>query len=242
MEKAELTKKIFVRGILECKTGLHIGGSDQALSIGGVDNVVVRDPTTGFPYIPGSSIKGKMRSLLEKFHGLIDQENQMVYVPKSENDKKEGLMIGKIFGLPAESKLNEPARLIVRDAFMTDDSVSLLKSLETDLPYTEVKTEVTINRLTSKANPRQMERVPANTKFNFEMVVNIYEEDNEKEILGEIFNGLTLIQDDYLGGSGSRGYGKVKFTITDITYKDKEIYKELEEEKPYNVQIQPSLK
>lgn len=244
MEKVELKKKIFIKGTLECKTGLHIGGSDQALSIGGLDNVVVRDPITNIPYIPGSSIKGKMRSLLEKLYGLQPnnpKNKKMIYVP-DKDATKEGLMIGKIFGVPAESDIKEPTRLIVRDAFMTEDSVKLLKSLETDLPYTEVKTEVTINRATSEANPRQMERVPAKTKFDFEMVVNIYEEDNEKEILDEILKGLTLIQDDFLGGSGSRGYGKVKFVITSLTYRDKNIYKELKEEKPYDESIPTSLK
>ncbi len=233
MESIELTKKIFIKGSIECKSGLHIGGSDQALSIGGVDNVVVRDPLTNVPYIPGSSIKGKMRSLLEKLYGLqpnSPEGQKTIYVP-DRNAQPEGMMIGKLFGVPAESDLNEPSRIIVRDAFITPESKKELDKLETDLPYSEVKTEVTINRLTSKANPRQMERVPAGAEFSFEIIVNIYKGDDEKEILNEVFKGMILVQDDFLGGSGSRGYGKVKLRVKKLAYKEQETYKNLGEEK-----------
>ena len=235
MEKVELTKKIFIKGAIQCKSGLHIGGSDQALSIGGVDNVVVRDPLTNVPYIPGSSIKGKMRSLLEKLYGLQPNSpsgKPFIYVP-DKNAPPQGIMIGKLFGVPAESDLNEPSRIIVRDAFIKPESKKELEKLETDLPYSEVKTEVTINRLTSKANPRQMERVPAGTKFGFEIIVNIYEGDDEKEILKEVFKGMMLVQDDFLGGSGSRGYGKVKFNVEELSFRTKNIYKELGDKEKY---------
>ncbi len=155
-----------------------------------------------------------------------------------------------IFGVPAESNLISPTRLFVRDAFLTDESKEKLENLETDLPYSEVKTEVTIDRVTSKANPRQMERVPAGTEFDFEFVVNIYriddgdkeETDNEKELLNEIFKGMILLQDDYLGGSGSRGYGKVKFRIKDLMVKTEDDYKNLEKEKPFEFEIPDELK
>ncbi len=240
-KKAQLKKKIFIRGKLRTITGLHIGGSDQSLSIGGVDNVVVRDPITSMPYVPGSSIKGKMRTLVEKLHGLIDKEGK-VYQP-DEKAPEEGKLLGKVFGVSAQSKLDEPTRLIVRDAMLTEESAKELERLETDLPYTEVKTEVTINRLTSAANPRQMERVPAGAEFAFEMVLNIYQGDDEKELLKMVFEGMELLQDDFLGGSGTRGYGKIKLFVDNLHYKDVNTYKELQPEKEYaEVKIPEALK
>ncbi len=249
--KVKIHKKIFIKGTIECKTGLHIGGSDQSLSIGGVENVIVRDPITNTPYVPGSSIKGKMRALLEKSYGLSpnsSEDKSSIYVPTEDEKNKNGLNIGKLFGVPAESNLISPARLYVRDAFLSEESKQQLEALETDLPYSEVKTEVTINRVTSEANPRQMERVPAGTKFDFEFVVNIYKindtEDNEKEILDEIFKGMMLLQDDYLGGSGSRGYGKIRFHIKNLTEKTEKTYKNLGKEQEYerNYKIPEELK
>ena len=248
MSTVKISKKIFIKGTIECKTGLHIGGSDQTLSIGGVDNVIVRNPITNTPYIPGSSIKGKIRSLMEKFYGLGPnaEGNNTIYVPPKDEINSDGVKIGMIFGVPAESERISPTRLFVRDAFLTDESKKDLEQLETDLPYSEVKTEVTINRVMSKANPRQMERVPAGTKFNFEFVVNIYKindkDDDEKELLNEIFKGMSLLQDDYLGGSGSRGYGKVKFHIEKLAHKTEDTYKSLSEEQNYDFAIPEELK
>ncbi len=249
MSKVKINKKIFIKGTIECKTGLHIGGSDQTLSIGGVDNVIIRDPISNAPYIPGSSIKGKIRSLLEKHYGLepnSPKNNPSIYVPKKGEENKNGIKIGEIFGVPAESDIISPARLLVRDAFLTKKSKEDLERIETDLPYSEVKTEVTINRVTSKANPRQMERVPAGTEFEFEFVINAYKiddtDDNEKELLDEVFKGMALLQDDYLGGSGSRGYGKVKFHIKSLSVKTEDTYKNLAEEEPYELNIPEELK
>ena len=246
MGKIHLTKKIFIEGNIECRSGLHIGGSDQTLSVGGVGNVVLRDPVTSKPYIPGSSLKGKMRALKEKSNGLepnYPEDKKMIYVPPNNEDKDSaGYKIGVIFGVPAESGIEEQGRLIVRDAPMTDKSAEQLSKLATEMPYTEVKTEVTINRATSEANPRQMERVPATALFNMQLVVNIFEGDKEKDILDEIFTALLLVQDDFLGGSGSRGYGKIKFNIKQILYRDKDLYKKLEEKKKYDVNIPDELK
>ncbi len=253
MSKVKITKKIFIKGTIECKTGLHIGGSDQTLSIGGVDNVVVRDPMTNTPYVPGSSIKGKMRSLLEKYYGLepnSPSKTPAIYVPQKNETDPNGIRIGEIFGVPAEIDRISPTRLIVRDAFLTEESKKALENLETDLPYSEVKTEVTINRVSSKANPRQMERVPAGTEFGFEFILNVFaiedgdqeKRDDEKGLLEEVFKGMQLLQDDYLGGSGSRGYGKIKFHIKDLAEKTEDTYKSLSKEKPYEFEIPEELK
>lgn len=215
MEEVKLTKKIFINGNIICKTGLHIGGSGEEMSIGGVDNIVIRDPLTNAPYIPGSSLKGKMRSLLDKCAGIDNNGNHL--------DKSKGDLIFKVFGPRADEK-KEIGRLIVRDAFITEESIQRLSALETELPYTEVKTEVTINRVTSEANPRQMERVPAGAEFDFELVLNIFEGDDDRELLSLVFEGMMLLQDDYLGGSGTRGYGKISFKNLNIKYRTIEDY------------------
>ena len=165
----KLDKKIFIKGQIITITGLHIGGSNLGMSIGGADSPVLRDPITNVPYIPGSSLKGKMRSLLEKEIGVLkyktddkgnlvlDKDRQPI-TPPCNCGKCEACII---FGVSAGDKAEKPGRLIVRDAFMDPASIALLeKSSNTEMPYTEVKTEVNIDRITSKANPRQIERIP----------------------------------------------------------------------------------
>ncbi|OQY56345.1 MAG: type III-A CRISPR-associated RAMP protein Csm3 [Desulfobacteraceae bacterium 4572_88] len=212
-----LIKKVFFKGTIEAKTGVSVGGSSTGLEIGGADKVVVRNPLTSQPYIPGSSLKGKMRSLLEKlyekFHPGTDEKGN----PTAKPCICGVCLICKVFGVSAEEK-GMPARLIVRDAELTKDSAEQLEnSKSTDMPFTEVKTEVVIDRITSAATPRSFERVPAGAEFELNLVCNIYENDDEKEILGKVFEGLRIVQDDYLGGSGSRGYGQVSFGIDSLT-------------------------
>jgi len=233
MNNITLKKKIFINGTIEVKTGLSIGGSSVGLEIGGADKVVVRNPITNQPYIPGSSLKGKMRSLLEKVEGRLtygkDEKGNTTAMPCKCGD----CLICQIFGVPAEKTVT-PARLIVRDSdligIMKDDKFEkgaekLLEARNTDMPYTEVKTEVVIDRITSSATPRNFERVPAGGVFDLNLICNIYEDDDEKEMLNEVFKGLKLVQDDYLGGSGTRGYGQVKFKICEpLQCKDEDSY------------------
>jgi len=226
-KSARLLKKIFIRGEIEIKTGVSIGGSSVGLEIGGVDKVVVRNPINNQPYIPGSSLKGKMRSLLERLekgdeiNKNVTENIRIHQCPKDQDP----CLICKIFGLPAEHPKATSPRVVIRDSELKNPDI-LEKSKFTDMPYTEVKTEVVIDRISSKATPRNFERVPAGAIFNLEIVLNIYEGDNEREMIDEIFKGLRLVQDDYLGGSGTRGYGKVKINLEEakIIYKDKEIY------------------
>lgn len=223
----KLEKKVFITGKMEVKTGLSVGGSSVGLEIGGADKVVVRNPITNQPYIPGSSLKGKMRSLLEKVEKGDDIKHKVaenIYIHQCSEDV-EPCLICKIFGLPAEHKKTTPSRLIVRDSELQNPEV-LLKAKNTDMPYTEVKTEVVIDRITSAATPRQFERVPASAVFNLNLICNIYEDDEEKDILNKVFKGLKLVQDDYLGGSGTRGYGEVKFKIDSVKYKDQNLYEQ----------------
>ena len=224
----KLEKKVFVTGTIEVKTGLSVGGSSVGLEIGGADKVVIRNPITNQPYIPGSSLKGKMRSLLEKLDGKLtyDKGNAMPC-------KCGECLICRVFGVPAEEK-GTPTRLIVRDSDLIGimkngefkkGAEQLEKAKNTDMPYTEIKTEVVIDRISSAATPRQFERVPAGAVFSLNLVCNIYEGDNEKDIINKVFEGLKLVQDDYLGGSGTRGYGEVKFKIEEsLKYCDKDSY------------------
>lgn len=195
----KLLKKIVCTGQITLKTGLHIGGTNTALNIGGPDSFVVRNPLTNVPYIPGSSLKGKMRSLIELRDGTIDKKGNVT------ND--QGSNAGALFGTSGANDESHPSRIIVRDAELDLSDPHMFDN--TDLPYTESKTEVTINRITAKANPRTIERVPAGAKFNMNVVINIFDTDNEQQLLKTFKEAIELLQDDYLGGNGSRGYGQV---------------------------------
>lgn len=236
--KSQLSKKIRISGVIQVKSGLHIGGTNVGLEIGGADSAVVRNSLTNEPYIPGSSLKGKMRSLLEKATGKIGgfQGGKINYGPYlGLNDTKDDLhFIPKIFGTTPEQleKLKIAAqpvtRLIVRDSPLTRTSAAQLRNLKTtDMPFTEVKTEVVIDRITAAAMPRQIERVPAGAEFEFTMMLNIYESDraDELDFLNRVLEALVLVQDDYIGGKGTRGSGEVAFRIDlPLRYKTMEDY------------------
>lgn len=210
----KLIKKIVYQYEMELITGLRIGDSKENVEIGGVDAPVVRRKDNQQPYIPGSSIKGKIRCLLELAKGInadsecrntgdIIQELFGAAEGKDEKDKN---------GEKKETRPSIPSRLIVRDAYLTKEWEEKLANSEfTDMPYTEIKAENKINRLTGTAeSPRFFERIPAGAKFNVEFVINIFE--NDKENLSKLLQeGIKLLELDYLGGSGSRGYGQVKF-------------------------------
>lgn len=263
--KGQLVKKILIEGSITAKTGLHIGGSSVGMSIGGADATVVRNPITNEPYIPGSSLKGKMRSLLEKVEGKFGpsigehiQKGPLTEFVKEGNgltkeDAERINLIVKIFGtMPEKIRGTEevPSRLIVRDCelegIMEDGNLitrnkdgvkKLFESKNTDMPYTEVKTEVVIDRITSAATPRQLERVPAGAVFNMRMILNVYHDDDEKAMINKIFEGLALVQNDYLGGKGTRGSGEVDIKIKKLMYKDKDTYEKSETWKTYNSSV-----
>lgn len=221
-EKRILIKKILLGGKIMTLTGLHIGGSNTSMAIGGVDSSVIRNPLNNKPIIPGSSLKGKMRSLLEQLDGVFGRG-----VGRNSNfgptDKPEN-RIAKVFGTAVNDKNNVPSKVIVRDCELLDPEEEILNSQNTDLPYSEIKTEVVIDRVTAAATPRQLERVPAGVEFSFQLIINVFDVDNEKEMVNLVFNGLKLLQDDYLGGSGSRGSGQIKFKIEEIKERSREYY------------------
>lgn len=225
----KIHSKIFIRGTLIARTGLHIGGNSIGMAIGGADSVVVRNPLTNQPYIPGSSLRGKMRSLLERVRGFEEDNEEGGFCITSKGEalagRKADTLLGKMFGVAAENS-TEPTRLIVRDAALTEASRERLeKAPNTDMPMTEVKTEVWIDRITSAANPRQIERVPAGAEFEFELVLTLLDGDDQNKFLSLVYEGLRLVEGDTLGGSGSRGYGQVKFRINAVLERKAEDYR-----------------
>ena len=206
MEK--LIKKIKIQATITTLTGIHIGGSSENVEIGGIDNPVIKLATKeNQPYIPGSSIKGKLRCLLEQAAGASE----------IGKDKK----VNNLFGTIKSKKFNnenQPSKLIVRDAMLTEKSKNmLLKCDALDMPYTENKFENTIDRVKGVAkDPRQTERVPAGAEFNAEFIINVWDEDGDgKQLLDLLYQGIRMLENDYLGGSGSRGYGQVKIKLED---------------------------
>lgn len=212
--------RVFIRGNIRTLTGLHIGGAQTGLAIGGVDNVVIRDPITNRPYIPGSSLKGKMRSLAEKLTGAPQNQSIKdvhIHIAKNEQQYRD-FWVNPIFGVPAEGWISAPTRLVVRDVVMSDDSAEALDKVSQADLYTEIKWEAAIDRVTSAATPRQMERVPAGVVFSpFEMVYSIYEIPDDLDLFAHILECMQLLEDDYLGGQGTRGSGKIQFENVRIT-------------------------
>ena len=201
--------KILIEGKLEVVTGIHIGGSSSFAAIGALDSPVVRNSRDNQPMIPGSSLKGKMRSLLAR------QRNQKISGNMDEDE--EGIL--RLFGSAKNGNVRV-GRLIFSDLFLAEQD-----SLESPV---EVKFENSINRLTAVANPRQLERVIPGTQFNLKLLYELkdttdrekdkhaeyYQGTEEEWILKDfqsLIDGMKLLELDYLGGSGTRGYGQVQF-------------------------------
>jgi len=198
----QLIKKIKIETTITLVTGLHIGGSKENVEIGGIDSPVIKLASKdNEPYIPGSSLKGKMRCLLEQAAGS----------PIVGGNAK----VNNLFGI-TESKTNntsnQPSKIIVRDAMLKKESKKTLLGSSLDMPYTENKFENVIDRVKGVAeHPRQIERVPAGAEFDAQFILNIWDDDNEAELKALFKKGIRLLENDYLGGSGSRGYGQIKF-------------------------------
>jgi len=230
MNSIQLHGKVLIISQIRAVTGLRIGGGSTGVEIGGVDNVVVRNPLTSEPYIPGSSLKGKMRSLLER-HTKAEQNRAIrrgrpkVYIHECEQeDSYKQCDVCRLFGVAGEKDFATPTRVYVRDVHLTEESRKRLETARTELPLTEVKWEAAIDRVTSAAVPRQMERVPAGAVFGpCEFVFNFYEQ-NDVNLFMTFLQTLELLQDDYLGGGGSRGSGKIALENISVTLKSKKYY------------------
>ena len=217
MEK--LVKKLKISTTIKVLTGLHIGGSKDNVEIGGIDTPVIKIATKdNQPYIPGSSLKGKMRCLLEQIAGIVEvgggskrKNKEGKEVDYNFNDKpKDCQAIINLFGYANDKR---PSKLIVRDAMLTNQSAEDLRENDNlDMPYTEAKWENVIDRVKGTAeHPRQIERIPAGVSFDVEFIINVWDDDNEEELFNLLKKGINALENDYLGGSGSRGYGQIKF-------------------------------
>lgn len=206
----KLTAYHEVKGILRCATGLRIGGSKDSIDIGGIDAPIIRHPVTDLPYIPGSSIKGKMRSLLELYTGKVEPDGRV------HNCDDPNCLVCKYFG---SLKSNSPTRFLFRDAHITETSEEMLRRIQEDkgLNFAELKNENSINRKTGRTGTgkqgglRTFERIPAGTEFNFSLTIRLFDTDNPEEAFNFLRLGLKLLSQDYLGSSGSRGYGQIEF-------------------------------
>lgn len=198
-----------INGTIRLATGLHIGAGNDEVHIGGIDNGVIKT-VEGMPYIPGSSLKGKIRSLLELSEGSTDGN-------PSSRTKYPDSLIPVVFG-DSEQGNKELTRVLFRDAFLSEESKEYLKN-NSILP-TEEKSENSINRIKGVAsNPRQTERVIAGLKFDFSIALRILGDDDEEAFKALLEKGFSLLEADALGGNGSRGYGKVVFE--NLTYDGK---------------------
>lgn len=194
--------KIEITANIRLKSGLHIGASNAFAAIGAIDSPVIKDPLTNLPIIPASSIKGKMRTLLAKIYNETP----------ANKPQEDGNRISRLFGNSSDTPDNpyKIGRLVFRDAFLVNQDELEEKGARS---YTEVKFENTIDRITAQATPRQIERAIRESKFNFELIYEITDKsiDEVTEDIEVIRDGIRLLELDYLGGSGSRGYGKVVF-------------------------------
>lgn len=219
---------------LHVLTGLHIGAGKDTLEIGGIDNPVIKHPHTGAPFVPGSSLKGKMRYLLEWAFGTIRHDGHPWGFDEKDPHQKFDLSdpVQRIFGTPAKRTVWDggPTRLICRDALLNEDWRD--QTLKSGWNLTEDKTEVVIDRIAGKAHdkvgPRQTERVPAGAKFDAQFVYRLYDTGDgglrDRQCLAWFIQALDLLEQDALGGSGSRGYGRIRFEKLTLIGRDGKKY------------------
>src|SRR5271165_5736694 len=235
----KLIGKLILEGEMLCETGLHVGAGKGSLEIGGSDNPVVKD-AFGRPYVPGSSLRGKIRSLLEQSGGLAvpselvylsRRKGQEVRIHQSDRpDDEICLLFGRnpgrmerVQGETLETSQATPARLAVFDAPLDPESITAQMRENLDDELTEVKSENAIDRITSQANPRTLERVPAGARFRIRMVLDVLCAE-DAALPGLLLQGLRLLEDDALGGGGSRGSGRVSFGGLKLTWRSRDYY------------------
>lgn len=206
-----------IKGKIQVLTGLHIGASNENIEIGGMDNPIIKDALPGSyaPYIPGSSLKGKLRSLIEVKEGRFSQKQKGLPCDCGQKD----CPVCPVFGTSAANRPKDlgPTRVVVRDAPLTKEWLKRYR--EGDL-LMEVKYENAINRITGVANPRPLERVPADVEFDFDIAFKVFEGDPETYFT-TLLQGMRMLELDALGGSGSRGCGQIKFVDISVDNEQK---------------------
>lgn len=200
--------KIIIRTDIRVLTGLHIGISSAFSAIGAIDAPVIRDKMTQRPIIPGSSLKGKIRTLL--VHSMTDQRSD----PNEDPDE-----IRHMFGVIHPNIL--VSRLQFSDAFLKNaEDFNNLSDM------TEAKTENSLNRSTMKATPRTIERVVRGAVFSECIVYNEEKPEETNRDLTLLAKGMKLLQIDYLGGNGTRGSGRISFENITVDTVDAETDRE----------------
>jgi CRISPR-associated protein Csm3 len=198
------------RGKLKVLTsGLRIGGSKEVVGLGETDNPILRHPITGLPYVPGSSIKGKLRSLLESKYCPYTQEHGTPCTCGT-------CTVCQLFGCGDSRNIHSPSRLVFRDCPPTEETRTQWENAGTS---SEIKTEVLIDRNKGlsyqRIGPRTVERIPSGSEFQFSFTLRYFEGDDLAAYLRFLAEGFELVEKHYLGGSGSRGYGHVAFVAED---------------------------
>lgn len=210
---SKLTHYLKCTGKISLLTGMHIGGPKESIKIGGIDNPVIRNPITNMPYIPGSSLKGRFRMALElKYNDYTKEEKG--YGPSTNPDHES--MVCKLFGNGDTKKSKEPTRFIFRDANLSDGYEKYIEG--------EEKIEVKMDRdklAGYKGGNRTQERIAAGAKFDLEIMIRVFEGDDEDKFKSRLNEAMKIVELEFLGGSGSRGYGQVKFE--DVTFEKIEI-------------------
>jgi CRISPR-associated protein Csm3 len=231
--------KLILEGDLHCETGLHIGAGKGSLEIGGADNPVVKD-AFGRPYIPGSSLRGKLRSLIERATGmavpaelvyLSKRKGQEVRIHQSDRpDDEVCLLFGRnpgrmerVHGEALDTTTASPSRLTVYDSPLLAESITAAMRENLDDELTEVKSENAVDRITSQANPRTLERVPAGARFRVRIVLDILCPE-DRALIGRVLEGLRLLEDSSLGGGGSRGSGRVRLADLKLLWRGQSFY------------------
>jgi CRISPR-associated protein Csm3 len=204
-----------ITGTIELKSGTRIGGSDDLLQIGGTDLTCIKDPVTGRPYLPGSSLKGRMRSELERYHerfGRNPNEPCGCATPECP--------VCRLFG-PHKNTNHQlgPSRLLIRDAPLLEGG------------QLEHKTEAIIQRQSNTAqHPRTVERVAPGSRFALEIGVQVfdlddgfeYDDHDGKRVRGAealrevVYMALDLVEQTGIGSGTSKGYGAVEITVEKI--------------------------
>lgn len=211
----KLSKCLTITGTIVTKSGLKIGGTESGIDIGGAENPVIRD-YWGMPYIPGSSLKGKLRSLLEIKEGRFGSDGSGKQGDGSPcGCARPECLICTTFGPHKRSQHTlGPTRIIVRDAYLNDDTRKKVESLAKEgKGFSETKTETMIDRWTgvaARGSLRTQERIPVGSRFDLEVTLRIFVGDDEEKIKNFVTDGIKRLENDYLGGSGTRGYGWVQ--------------------------------